>query len=172
MNELLKLSWRNLFRNPRRTLASLITVGLGSAGLLIYQGFNTGIMNQYRENTIHGHYGYGQVFPKGYHGKVLEKPWEAWVENWTEVEKQLKSVPAIKEVFPRISFYSFLVKGGVTLGGKGDGIIPERENKFFNQLNFIAGGDIQSDDEIILGKGLRRNHHTIIADHPQSVERH
>ncbi len=154
MNDLLKLSWRNLFRNPRRTLASLITVGLGAAGLLIYQGFNTGIMNQYRENTIHGHYGYGQVFPKGYHGKVLEKPWEAWITNWTEVEKQLKSVSAINEVFPRVTFYSFLVKGGVTLGGKGDGIIPERENKFFNQLNFIAGGDIQGDDEVILGKGL------------------
>lgn len=154
MSELLKLAWRNLFRNPRRTLASLITVGLGAAGLLIYQGFNTGIMNQYRENTIHGHYSYGQVFPKGYHGKVLEKPWEAWIENWTDVEKQIKSVPAVNETFPRLSFYSFLVKGGVTLGGRGDGIISERENKFFNQLNFIAGGDFHNEDEIILGKGL------------------
>ncbi len=164
MNELFKLAWRNLFRNPRRTLASLITVGLGAAGLLIYQGFNTGIMNQYRENTIHGHYGYGQVFPLGYHGKVLEKPWEAWVENWEEVEKQIKSVPEVNEVFPRISFYAFLVKGGVTLGGKGDGIISQRENKFFNQLNFIAGGDIEEDDQIILGKGLAESLDAKIGD--------
>jgi putative ABC transport system permease protein len=62
MNQILWLAWRNLFRNPRRTLASLLTVALGACGLLIYQGFNTGIMNQYRENTIHGYYGYGWVF--------------------------------------------------------------------------------------------------------------
>ncbi len=154
MMELIKLAWRNLFRNPRRTLASLVTVGFGAAGLLIFQGFNTGIMNQYRENTIHGYYGYGQVFPKGYYGKVLEKPWQAWIENWTEVEKQIKSVPSVKETFPRLSFYSFLVKGGTTLGGKGEGIIPERENNFFNQLNFINGGDLHGEDEIVLGKGL------------------
>lgn len=154
MKEILKLAWRNLFRNTRRTWASLITVGLGSAGLLIYQGFNTGIMNQYRENTIHGYYGYGQVFPKGYWGTVLEKPWEAWIEDWQSVEKQIKTVPEVNEVFPRLSFYSFLVKGGITLGGRGEGILPERENKFFNQLNFISGSDLQAEDEIILGKGL------------------
>ncbi|MEK6773623.1 MAG: FtsX-like permease family protein [Bdellovibrionota bacterium] len=154
MNDLLKLAWRNLFRNPRRTLASVVTVGLGAAGLLVYQGFNTGIMNQYRENTIHGHYGYGQVFPSGYYQKVLEKPWEAWIENWPEVEKQIKSVTAVNETFPRVSFYSFLVKGGVTLGGHGDGILSERENKFFNQLNFIAGENLQEGDWLVLGKGL------------------
>ena len=69
----LKLAWRNLFRNVRRTFASLFTVALGSAGLLIYQGFNSGIMNQYRENTIHGYYGFGEIYPKDYYNKVQEK---------------------------------------------------------------------------------------------------
>lgn len=154
MIALAKLAWRNLFRNPRRTFASLITVAFGSAGLLIYQGFNSGIMNQYRENTIHGYYGFGQVFPSGYYGKVLEKPWMSWIENPAEVEKQLLAVPGVQQVFPRLSFYSFIVKGGITLGGRGEGTLPERESKFFNHMNFIAGGDIQAEDELILGKGL------------------
>ncbi len=154
MTEILKIAWRNLFRNPRRTAASLFTVALGAAGLLIYQGFNEGIMNQYRENTIHGYYGNGQVFPKGYYGTVHEKPWMEWVENADEVEKQIRQSPMVTDVFPRISFYSFLVKGGITLGGHGEGIIPERENKFFTQMNFISGGDIQGPEDAILGKGL------------------
>lgn len=154
MLELLKIAWRNLFRNPRRTLASLCTVALGAAGLLIYQGFNTGIMNQYRENVIHGYYGNGQVFPQNYFGKVHEQPWKMWFENSETIEQQLRKSPAITEVFPRVSFYSFVVKGGITLGGKGEGIIPERENKFFNQMNFISGTDLQNADQIILGKGL------------------
>lgn len=154
MIEILKIAWRNLFRNPRRTAASLITVALGAAGLLIYQGFNSGIMNQYRENVIHGYYGYGQVFPKGYYGKVLEKPWTAWIANPDEVEKQILSAPGVVQAFPRVSFYSFIVKGGITLGGRGEGILPERENQFFNRMNFISGGDLHNEDEIILGKGL------------------
>lgn len=154
MKQLFFLAWRNLFRNPRRTIASLATVALGACGLLIYQGFNTGIMNQYRENTIRGYYGYGWVFPQGYYGKVLEKPWEAWIENSEKVEDQLKSIPGVKAVFPRLRFYSFLVKGGITLGGKGEGIDPLRENQFFNQMNFIEGHEIRESNEIILGKGL------------------
>lgn len=152
--EQLKIAWRNLFRNPRRTWASLCTVALGAAGLLIYQGFNTGVMNQYRENVIHGYYGHGQVFPQNYFGKVHETPWKLWFENAEEVEKQIRSSSGVKEVFPRVSFYSFIVKGGITLGGKGEGVIPERENKFFTEMNFIAGHDLQAADQIILGKGL------------------
>lgn len=157
MLELLKISWRNLFRNPRRTWASLCTVALGAAGLLIYQGFNTGVMNQYRENVIHGYYGYGQVFPQNYYGKVHETPWKLWFENPEQAEQQIRTSSAVKQVFPRVSFYSFVVKGGITLGGKGEGVIPDRENAFFTAMNFIEGHDLQAPDQIILGKGLAQS---------------
>lgn len=150
----LKLAWRNLFRNVRRTLASLFTVALGSGGLLIYQGFNTGIMNQYRENTIHGYYGYGEIYPENYYNIVKEMPWKFWLEDEVRIENELKKIPEIVELFPRVSLYAFLVKGDINLGGKGEGILAERENKFFNQMNFIAGNEIKNEDDIILGKGL------------------
>ena len=150
----LKLAWRNLFRNVRRTLASLFTVALGSGGLLIYQGFNSGIMNQYRENTIHGYYGFGEIYPKDYYNIVQEKPWKFWLENEENIEKELKKIPEIVELFPRIALYAFLVKGDINLGGKGEGIIAERENKLVIQMNFIEGNEIKNEDDIILGKGL------------------
>ena len=111
-------------------------------------------MNQYRENTIHGYYGYGWVFPRGYYGKVQEKPWASWITESADTEKQIKAVKGVREVFPRLRFYSFLVKGGLTLGGKGEGIDPQRERQFFNQMNFIQGHEIRETNEIILGKGL------------------
>lgn len=157
MKHLLKIAWRNLFRNRRRTFASLITVAFGAAGLLVFQGFNTGIMNQYRDNTIHGYYGYGQIFSQGYYGRVFEKPWEHWIDNPDEMEKQLKQIPGVIELFPRLSFYSFVVKGGINLAGKGEGILPERENSFFNKLNFESGGSFKGEDEVILGRGLAKS---------------
>ena len=154
MKDVFFIAWRNLFRNPRRTAASLLTVAFGAAGLLIYQGFNTGLMNQYRENTIRGYYGFGQVFNQNYYSHVYEKPWEHWISDPAAVEEKIKQVPDVTEVFPRVSFFAFLVRGGLTLGGKGEGISPDREAKFFTQKNIVQGRDLQGPDEIILGKGL------------------
>jgi putative ABC transport system permease protein len=155
---LVLLAWRNLFRNPRRTAASLLTVALGAAGLLIYQGFNEGIMNQYRENTIRVRYGHGYVFPKGYYDKKTEEPWKTWISGREDVEKKLKATGQVIEVFPRLSFYAFLMKGGLTLAGRGEGILPNRERTFFTAMNFVSGGDLdgsgEGSDEIILGRGL------------------
>ncbi len=152
-----KIAWRNLFRNSRRTCASLITVAIGAGGLLIYQGFNVGIMNQYRENTIRVRYGNGQVFPQSYYDRVLEEPWSVWIDNREEIEKKLLKIPEIVQVFPRVSFYGFLNKGGINLAGRGEGILPERESKFFTAMNFEIGKDISNENEIILGKGLAKS---------------
>lgn len=164
MKKVIFLAWRNLFRNPRRTWASLITVAFGAAGLLIYQGFNTGIMNQYRENTIHGYYGFGQVFPENYYGIVQESPWQKWIANPEEIEAQLRANPYIKEIFPRVSFATFLVNKGITLAGKGEGVLPERENSFFDQMNFISGENLQNESQIILGKGLAQSLNVKVGD--------
>ena len=55
------LSIRNLFRNFRRTIAILLTVGLGAGALFAFQGFIHGVLGNYRENMIHAHYGNGQL---------------------------------------------------------------------------------------------------------------
>lgn len=156
MRQIFLLAWRNLFRNTRRTAASLVTVAIGAGGLLIYQGFNEGIMNQYRENRIRVRFGHGQLFPKNYYDTRLEEPWKAWIENREAVEAKLLALPHVRNVFPRVSFYSFLVKGGVNLAGRGEGVISERENRFFTRMNFEEGGDLTAPDEIILGKGLAK----------------
>lgn len=154
---IVKLAWRNLQRNPRRTVGSVVTVCLGSAALLIFQGFNTGITSQYREDVIHGYYGYGQVFTKNYYSQVYEKPWEHWFDNPSDIEAQLKSIPEVLEVFPRVSFFSFIVKGGINLSGKGEGIMPEKENIFFDKMVFLEGGPLQTKNDIIIGEGLAKS---------------
>src|SRR5476649_2213163 len=73
------LAVRNLSRNLRRTVAVVLTVAVGAGSLFVFDGFNAGIMNQYRENTIHARFAHGQVNEKGYRDQVYEKPWEHWM---------------------------------------------------------------------------------------------
>lgn len=153
---IIKLAWRNLYRNSRRTIASLVTIAIGAAGLLIYQGFQNGMMNQYREGLIRVRYSHGQIFSKGYYNTVLEKPWTKWISNHEALEKRLIGIDGIVQTFPRVRFYSFLQKGEINLSGHGEGVISKRENLFFTNMNFEHGNEIKNDNDIILGKGLAK----------------
>lgn len=122
---------------------------------MIYHGFNAGIMNQYRENTIRARFGHGQVNTKGYRDQIWDKPWERWIDPDTAFIEELKDRPEIEYVFPRISFYALLNNGEKTLSGAGEGVDGRVESKFFTTLNIITGKLLSDEEEgIILGKGL------------------
>src|SRR5688500_2693894 len=113
---------RNLLRNTRRTLAVLITVAVGTSSLFIFHGFNAGIMNQYRENTIRARYGHGQLNMKGYRERVYEKPWEHWISYTPEMKETIAKAPGVVQVFPRIGFPGLLTNGKINVSGIGQGI--------------------------------------------------
>lgn len=152
---MIKFCLRNIWRQRSRTFAVLATVGLGIAALMIYHGFNTGIMNQYRENTIRARFGHGQVNSKGYREKIWDKPWERWIDYNSQIQNELKSRNEVQFIFPRVSFFALLNNGEKTLSGAGEGVDGPVESKFFTTLNVIEGKILSSEEDgIILGKGL------------------
>ena len=79
--KVLILAWRNLFRNIRRTIAVLCTVGIGAGALFAFAGFISGVLKEYRLSTIHSHDGYGQITTVGYRETVFEHPTKHWIDN-------------------------------------------------------------------------------------------
>lgn len=152
------LAFRNLFRNKRRTFAIMITVMAGTGSLFLYHGFNNGMMNQYRENTIHSRFANGQINTAGYRKQVFEKPWEHWIENVDEVSTYLKSLDHVTHVFPRVQFYALLTNGEITVSGRGQGVDAKSESEFFTALNVDQGKNITTEEDgVILGIGLARS---------------
>lgn len=151
----LMLAFRNLFRNVRRTLAILLTVALGAGALFSFDGFIRGVLSEYRESTIHAHYGNGQINTKGYREKVFEEPSKQWISNWDELEPFLKNLPGVEKVFPRNSFSALIKNGKVTVSGHGQGIDARTEADFFNTLNIEQGKTLFDEPNgILLGLGL------------------
>lgn len=152
---IIKFSLRNIWRQRSRALAVLATVSLGIAALMIYYGFNAGITNQYRENTIRARYGHGQINTKGYRNEIWDKPWEKWMNINSPFVQELKARPEVQYIFPRISFYALLNNGEKTLSGAGEGVNGKSEAEFFTTLNVVEGKVLSDEaDGIILGKGL------------------
>ncbi len=152
---ILYLAFRNLFRNIRRTIAVLLTVAFGAGALFAFDGFIQGVLEEYRETTIHSHYGYGQIHTKGYRGHVFEDPQSHWIEDAYTLEGSLLSHPGVDQVFPRVGFSALLKKGKTTIGGAGQGIAAEAEAPFFHSLNVEEGDPLTTQsDGILLGRGL------------------
>ena len=99
----------------------VLTIGIGTGALLVFKGFfNVGIMNQYRDNTIHARYGHGQINMKGYHNSVYEKPWKHWIENYGSLKERLSKSSRCKTSFSKSKFFS-LTNGEMNISGKGQG---------------------------------------------------
>ncbi|MFZ0565878.1 MAG: FtsX-like permease family protein [Chlamydiales bacterium] len=149
------LAFRNLFRNFRRTLAILLTLAMGAGALFSFDGFISGVLNEYRDNTIHAQYGYGQINTKGYRKTVFEQPIDHWIENGMALKRFLLDLEEVENVFPRVSFPALLKKGENTVSGFGQGIEAEREADFFHSLNVEEGETLlDQSNGILLGQGV------------------
>ena len=152
------LAVRNIIRNVRRSTVTMLTAMVGAAALFLFQGFNTGILNQYRENAVHARYGYGQINTKGYRDKVLEKPWKNWIQNSSGLLEEIKKLKGVSQVFPRVEFFSLLTNGSLTVSGRGVGIDGKEEESFFKTMNIVDGSALgDAVDGIVLGAGLARS---------------
>jgi putative ABC transport system permease protein len=155
---LLRLAFRNLFRNVRRTIAVLMTIGLGAGALFCFQGFIHGVLSDYKDSTIHSRYGNGQINTKGYRDMVHKEPWTQWVGNGEELERFLLQQKGVDYVFPRLSLNAMLVKGKTSMSGHGLGIRAEKEAEFFNNLRIEEGVSLSNQENgIMLGKGLAKS---------------
>ncbi len=63
---IIKLAWRNIWRNLRRTLITLSAVSFGLASIIIFNGFTDGFHTQWIANYVRAYTGHIQIHGKGY----------------------------------------------------------------------------------------------------------
>lgn len=149
------LAFRNLFRNGRRSAFALGTVAAGGAGLFIFMGFNRGIMNQYRANTIRARWGHGILTTPGYRNQAYAEPWKRWIPAPGRALAAVRALPGVRGVYPRAGINALLVAGSISIAAQGEGVDGPAEAAFFDQLNFVAGRDFgPAADGLVLGRGL------------------
>lgn len=154
---LLAIAFKNLSRNLRRTFSIILTLSIGVGALFCFDGFIKGVLNQYRDGTIHSHYGHGQINEKGYRDTFYEKPSDYWIVNFDELKTFLLSEKGVTRVFPRINFSAFLSNGKRNVSAMGQGIDGKSEADFFYGLNIEQGKALSDEKEgIVLGLGLAK----------------
>lgn len=166
MTQLLKMAFRDLGRNRRRTLLSALAVAMGMILLLMLAGVVRGEMDGAMNNSILLQTGDLQVRAASYNINKLSLDWKNLIASPAQVADQIKSLPQVASATPRLLASGILTLGDNSRGVQVIGIDPQAApNQIFRQ-GVLAGSFIAADDRegIMIGKPLADKFHLKAGD--------
>ena len=151
-----KLAARNLLRQKARTALTLGAIVLGIVGLVLSGGFVADIFIQLREATIHSQLGHLQLYRAGYYTKGRQAPYQYLIKESDKQIVELRTVPHVVDVMPRVNFSGLLSNGRSSFPIFGDGVDPAKEAKLSKHLIIKEGRHLEPKDSygIMLGAGV------------------
>lgn len=129
------LSLRNIIKNHRRSLTTVLAVALGFGAINVFQGYVHSTYRGLTNAAIHGEgLGHLTIYKKGYltQGKLHPEKYQLGKDEVEKVTALLQQDPGVKLVTPRLSV------SGIISNGK-------------NSTIFIAQGLVPADDAVIRG---------------------
>jgi ABC-type lipoprotein release transport system permease subunit len=156
MNQLLKMAFRDLGRNKRRSILSALAVSMATTLLIFMASVVRGEFRGALQNGIRLQTGHLQVRAASYDENKVSLAWEDLVDNPAQVSNQLKALPQIVDATPRLIASGIISLGDNSRGVQVLGIDPAAEaNQIFRQ-GVIAGEFLTGDDleGVLIGKPL------------------
>lgn len=150
---LLKIAWRNIWRNKRRSLIVLTSIVVGLLAILLNDSLSIGMIHQVFTNQIGSHISHIQIHKKGFHdNKIIEN----YIPDPSRVETVLDNSPLIENYSRRVITYGLLSSASNSSGTNIIGIIPEEEEKVTKIKTSIVEGNYLSREkrEIVIGRRL------------------
>jgi len=151
----LKLAWRNLWRNKRRTLITVASIFFGVLLSAYMTSMQEGSYDKMVEIVVKFYSGYMQVHNEDY--------WEnKSINNSFDYDQALvdriKKHPEIDFVIPRLESFGLASAGELTRGSAIFGIVPEVETQLTGIANKIVSGEYlrASDNGVVIGDGLAK----------------
>ena len=168
MLKFLQLAFRNVFRNRRRTLMTLVMVGGGVTGLLMAGGFFAFMLNGLREDTIQQGLGHLQIFTADHFNRDEVRVLDSGIDNWRQVAATIKSGPHVRGVAPRIDFYGMVSNGSKSSVFVGSAVDPVAESSLGFTPRLSSGHDLnpkpEGEVEALIGAGLAKSMNVKVGD--------
>jgi len=151
---LVKLAWRNLWRNKRRSLIMLGAIVVGLWGLIMVYGADNGMAMGMVNITVMSHTAHVQVHAPGY----FENPeLELTIERPQDILEKARSADHVQDAAPRLKARSMIMIARGSAGVNLVGIDPKQEARVSTlEDSIIRGRYLKPDDEnkILVGGSL------------------
>jgi putative ABC transport system permease protein len=161
MAKFLLLAFRNVFRNRRRTMMTLLMVGGGVAGLLLVGGFFGSMYDGIRESTISGGLGHLQIFTAEHFRRDEVRVLDTGIDNWRQVAARVQTGNHVRGVAPRIDFYGLVSNGYKSSMFMGSAVDPAAEKSLGFSSHVETGRDLDGkpdgEVEALVGADLAKS---------------
>ena len=168
MGKFLLLAFRNVFRNRRRTVMTLLMVGGGVAGLLLAGGFFAFMFRGLRESTIRTGLGHIQIFNAEHFRRDEVHVLDTGISDWRQVALATQSAQHVRGVAPRIEFYGMLSNGVKSSVFMGSAVDPDTEHRMSFDPRIASGRGLSSNAngevEALVGTGVARSMSVKVGD--------
>lgn len=154
---MIALAWRNLWRQPRRTLLTLAVIMLAGMVTVFLLALQVGSYATMKNNTLSVLDGYAQVQQPAY----LDDPGiRRTIAHPARLARAIEGVEGVGAVSPRAATYALLSRGEHSVGAYVVGVEPAAEARVSSIAGSLrAGRYLSSGDaaELVLGQALARN---------------
>jgi putative ABC transport system permease protein len=152
-----RLAWRNLKRNRRRTWITATTVSLAVLLLQIMTSMMTGLEQQSYDNLINYQTGHAKLYAEGYFPNRDEWPLDHALSDLQAVQAAVEDVDGVEATTPRLVFSAQLSNGVDLVQCLGTGIeVTGSDTDVFRIPQAIIEGEYLTpgEDGVLLGSGL------------------
>lgn len=150
---IIRLAWKNLWRNKSRTLITVAAIFFAVILSTIAESLKQGVFENLVKNVVGFYTGYIQVHKTGYQDEqILDNSFE----RTSKIESAISSSNRITTVSPRLEAFGLASSEEVTKGCMIIGISPEEENSITDLKNRMTSGNYLSDHDlsVLLAEGL------------------
>ena len=152
---ILKIAWRNIWRNKRRTIITLTSIAFAVLLSCVMRSMQLGSYERMISNALSFYTGHVQVHKAGYwNDKTID---ESFTVNDSVIEI-LETDPRIETIIPRIESFALASHKNQTKGAMVLGIVPDREDELTNLRKKLIAGEFLADDDngVMVAEGLAR----------------
>jgi ABC-type lipoprotein release transport system permease subunit len=153
----LRLAWRNVWRQRRRTLIVVLAIGLGMALMMMYDGLIAGFEQAIYGNAVNVLGGNIQIHPQGYRDQAGGQSALTPLTNGEAIVAAAAAQPHVVTASRRIQTSGLVSSREGAFGVNIVGIEPERERPAsLIAKNVKDGRDLNAGDRdaILIGRGL------------------
>jgi len=156
MLQLIKMAFRDLGRNRRRSFFSSLALGIGLALLLLMAAFIQGEMGSAMDSTIRLQSGHLQIRANTYEQNKTSLKWEDLVENPDQVASQVASLDPVSVATPRLFATGIVSVRDETAGVQVIGIEPQSPANEPYLEGIVSGKFLTPDDRegVLIGRSL------------------
>lgn len=153
---MLKLAFRNVFRQKSHTAFTLTAIISGVAGLILAGGWVNDIFVTLSEALIHSQSGHIQVYKAGFFATGSQTPEKYLIANPHAIKRHITDEASVDRVMARLSFSALLNNGRSDLPIIGEGVEPGQEALLGSSVSITAGRQLADKDNfgIMLGYGV------------------